>query len=98
MELKEFVSQTVIQITEGLREGTKYIRDKGYGEGVDDGKGKEINFDVAVTSNEEETTGIGGKINVVNIFSAGGKDETTIKEATVSRIQFRIFLHIKTKE
>jgi hypothetical protein len=98
MELKEFVKQTIIQITDGLREGHKYIQDNNFGEGVSDDKGKEITFDIALTSNEEETTGVGGKISVANIFTAGAKDETTTKASNISRIQFKMYLHVKTKQ
>jgi len=97
MELKEFIKQTILQITDGVREGHKYIQDNNFGGGVDDSKYREINFDVAVSSNEEETTGIGGKVSVANVFSIGGKDETITKAANISRIQFKIALHIKTK-
>lgn len=46
MELKEFIKQTIIQITDGLREGHKYIQDNKYGDGVSDDKEKEICFEV----------------------------------------------------
>lgn len=98
MELKEFIKQTIVQITDGLREGHKYIQENDYGDGVNDDKYKEINFDVAVSSNEEEVAGIGGKISVANIFSASGKDEVTTKASNVSRIQFKMYLHVKTKQ
>lgn len=98
MELKEFIKQTIIQITDGLREGHKYIEDNAFGEGVNDDRYKEINFHVAVSSNEEETAGVGAKISVANIFSLGGKDEATTKASNVSRIQFKIFIHVKTKQ
>ena len=97
MELKEFIKQTIIQITEGIREGNKYIKDNKFGEGVNDDNYETIDFDIAVTSNEEETTGIGGKIFVANLFSAGAKDETTTKASNASRIKFKIFLNVKTK-
>lgn len=98
MELKEFIKQTITQITDGLREGHKYIQDNQFGEGVSDDKYKEITFDVAIASNEEGTTGVGGKISVANIFTAGAKDETTTKASNVSRIQFKMYLHVKTKQ
>lgn len=98
MELKEFIKQTIIQITDGLREGHKYIQDNNFGEGVNDNKYKEIYFDVPVSSNEEEKSGVGGKISVANIFSGGAKEESTTKALNVSRIQFKMYLHVKTKE
>lgn len=98
MELKEFIKQTIIQLTDGLREGHKYIQDNQFGKGVNEEKYKEINFDIAVTSNEEATTGIGGKISVANVFSVGGKDESSTKASNVSRIQFKTYLHVSTKQ
>lgn len=95
MELKDFIEQTLIQITDGIRAGHKYIKDNNYGDGVRDEKGKEINFDIAVSTNEDKTSGLSGKISVANIFSAGGKDETMNKASNVSRIQFKLILAVK---
>ena len=50
MELKEFIKQTIIQITEGVIEGHKHIIEHG-GEGVYD-EYHPMNFDVAVVSDE----------------------------------------------
>lgn len=51
MELNEFISQTIKQITDGLIEGSKYIREKSSGsEGIRDDYTR-VNFDVAVTTN-----------------------------------------------
>lgn len=98
MELKEFIKQTIIQITDGLREGHKYIQENNFGDGVDDDNYTEIAFDIAVSSNEEETSGIGGKISVANIFAAGAKEEQTTKASNVSRIQFKMYLNVNTKQ
>lgn len=95
MELKEFIEQTLVQVTDGIRAGHKYITDNSYGKGVSDTKGKEINFDIAVSTNEDKTTGLSGKISVANIFSAGGKDENVSKAANISRIQFKLILFVK---
>jgi hypothetical protein len=98
MELKEFIKQTIIQITDGMLEGDKYVKENNFGSGVDDSRGKEINFDVAVTSNEEEKTGVAGKISVANILSFGGNGENVNKASNVSRIQFKLILHVKAKK
>jgi len=98
MELKVFIEQTIIQITDGLLAGHNYIESKKFGEGVSDDKGKEINFDIAVSSNEEEKSGLGGKISVAQIFSLGGENQVSATSSNVSRIQFRIFIHVKTKK
>jgi hypothetical protein len=95
MELKEFVKQTIIQITDGIREGHKYIEENNFGQGVNDDKYKEVNFDVAVISNEEATTGVAGKLSVASVLSFGGKDESTQAATNSSRIQFKIYVHVK---
>lgn len=96
MELKEFIKQSIIQITDGIIEGNNYIRDNKYGDGISDGKFREVNFDVAVTSNNEEVSGMAGKISVANIVSFGGKDEISARSINTSRLQFKIALHIRT--
>ena len=98
MELKEFIKQTIIQITDGMLEGDKYVKENNFGSGVSDSHGKEINFDIAVTSNEEEKTGVAGKISVANIMSFGGNGENVTKASNVSRIQFKLILHVKTRK
>jgi hypothetical protein len=98
MELKEFIKQTIIQITDGLREGHQYVEENDYGFGVRDDKAKEITFDVAISSNEEGTTGIAGKLTVASVFGVSAKDETVTKASNISRIQFKTYLHVKTKK
>lgn len=95
MELKDFITQTLTQITDGIRAGHKYIKENNYGDGVADGKGKEISFDIAVGSNDDKTTGMSGKISVANVFGVGGKDESTSKTSNLSRIQFKLILFVK---
>ncbi len=98
MELKEFIKQTIIQITDGLREGHEYVTDNDYGAGVEDGFGKKINFDIAVTSNEEEMTGVGGKLTIASMLSLGAKGENSTKASNVSRIQFDVTLRLKIRK
>jgi hypothetical protein len=98
MELKEFIKETIIQISEGIRASQKYIDENNLGEGIRDDKGKEINFDVAVTSEEQDTTGLGGKISIASIISLGGEDTNTLKSSNLSRIQFKLYLKINAKD
>jgi hypothetical protein len=96
MELKDFVATTIKQITEGLTEGHKYIKENVNGsEGVHNSY-TPINFDVAVTTNEEEKAELGGKISVVQIFSGGATSENSNTTTNFSRIQFKIQIHIHT--
>jgi hypothetical protein len=71
MELKEFISETIKQIADGITDGNKYIVDQKHGRGVDSSRIKLVKFDVAITSQDQNTTGIGGKITVASMFSAG---------------------------
>jgi len=98
MELKEFVKQTIIQITDGIRDGHKYISENNFGEGVNDSQYIPIKFDIAVSTNEEEKTGIGGKVSVARIFSAGANNEETNKSSNQSRIEFQLHVAVKTKK
>jgi len=51
---------------------------------------------VAVVSDEQEKTGLGGKITVASIFKAGADAESIQKNTNQSRIQFSIHLSVKT--
>ena len=97
MELKEFIKQTIIQITDGVKDGHDYIVSNDLGSGISDTIYKEVSFDIAVTTNEEEKTGIGGKLNVVNFFNAGISKEDISKSTNYNRIQFKLSLDIKTQ-
>jgi len=97
MELKDFIRETIAQIAEGVREGQKYIDDKGYGDGINDERGKEINFDVAVTSESQDVAGVSGKISVASILTLGGEGSNTLRNSNLSRIQFKLFLKVDAK-
>ncbi|MBC7524786.1 MAG: hypothetical protein H7239_10140 [Flavobacterium sp.] len=97
MELKDFIKQSIIQITDGVRDGHEYIVSNDYGSGVRDITYKEVKFDIAVTTNEEEKTGIGGKLNVVSFFSAGIDKEDISKSTNYNRIQFSLSVGIRTQ-
>lgn len=97
MELKEFIKQTITEITDGVREGHNYIVSNNFGEGVRDTTYTEVNFDIAITTNEEEKTGIGGKLNVVNFFNAGIDKEGVSKSSNYNRIQFKLNIGIETQ-
>ena len=98
MELRDFIKETIIQITDGIIEGNEYIVKNDFGSGVSDTKGKEVNFDIAVNTDEEEKSGLGGKISVASVFNLGADQEEISKLSNTNRIQFRIFLHVKTNK
>lgn len=94
MELKEFISETLKQINDGIQEGSTHLKQNG-GEGVSDGYFN-VAFDLAITTNNEETSGVGGKISVASIFKVGGELEKNTSTSNYSRIQFHIPIHAKT--
>lgn len=97
MEIKEFVSETIKQITDGVREGNNYIKDNNYGEGVDGSIYRKIQFDIAVTTSKGSDADLGGKLTVAGLFSVEGKKSSDKNVSNVSRIQFDISLHVKTE-
>lgn len=96
MELKEFIKQTVMQIADGITEGYNYVVQRKLGRGIYDEYYTKIQFDVAVVSDEQEKTGMGGKISVASIFKAGADVEAIQKNTNHSRIKFEINLSVKT--
>lgn len=55
-----------------------------------------VNFDIAITTNEEEKNSIGGKVSVVQIFSAGASNENLNKISNFNRIQFEVLISVNT--
>lgn len=96
MQLKDFISETIKQITDGLLEGSAYVMEKSNSsEGVRLDYTK-INFDVAVTSNEENKDDLGGKVTVVQVFSAGVSTSKSTNTSNHNRIQFEVLIAVKT--
>ncbi|RTY78838.1 hypothetical protein EKL97_13665 [Flavobacterium sp. LS1P28] len=94
MELKEFISESIKQITDGLIEGHQYIKQKSpASEGIESGYRK-IHFDIGVQSNEGNKDDIGGKITVAQIFQVGGKTENSSSIINTNRIQFDVLIAI----
>lgn len=96
MELREFIKETIIQITDGIKDGHQYIVENEYGEGVRMDKAKEVAFDVAVATNEGESAETGGKISVAHLFQLGSSGQETSSSTNTSRIQFKVLIHIRT--
>lgn len=97
MELRDFIKETIIQIADGLNEGHKYVIENDLGDGIRDDCFEEINFDVAISTNEEEVSGVDGKISVAKLLSFGSNDESKYVTSNLSRIRFKTLLHVKTK-
>ncbi|HPO57196.1 MAG TPA: hypothetical protein PKY46_14455 [Ignavibacteriaceae bacterium] len=97
MDLKEFVKESILQLSEGVREAQKEINEKKLGEGISDNYYKVIKYDIAVSTTETDKKGLGGKITVANLISVGGEGEKSNLASNYSRIQFELSVHIKTQ-
>ena len=96
MELKDFISETVKQITDGILDGDKYVKQKSKSqEGIREQYTK-VMFDVAVTTNEEAKDKMGGKVSVVQIFNMGASIESVNKTSNFNRIQFELLINVRT--
>ena len=96
MELKDFISETIKQITDGILEGSSYVKEKSNSsEGVKN-QYTRINFDIAITTNEENKGNLGGKVSVVQVFSASGSSSKSASTLNENRIKFEVLAHIKT--
>lgn len=96
MELKDFISGTIKQITDGILEGDKYVKkETESSEGVRS-QYTTINFDVGLTINEERKDDFGGGISVVQVFKVGGNVSKNISTSNQNRIQFEILIAVKT--
>lgn len=102
MELREFVTQSLLQIVRGVSDANNALepeRKKPDGTalpnlfllppGVKQDGGHGIHFDVAVTARSESDKGVGAKarLSVVQ-FDVGGKQVATTEQ--VSRISFSV--------
>jgi len=100
MNLKEFITQTLTEIAEGIRDANEPVQQAG-GRAVpavdfvafDDDRPQSpiqlVDFDVAVTAQEESATKVGGGLLIAGI-GLGGKTETQAQASSVSRIRFRV--------
>lgn len=96
MELAEFITKTLVEITQGLKDANKQLQVQGvsaeyamptYSSGlVKDGA---IHFDVAVSVSEENSVKGGGGIKVA-IMNMGAEKEGVGKHESFSRIKFSI--------
>ena len=98
MELKEFIATTIKDITDGITEADKYVREKDKNSYGIDRRHTPIAFDIAVTTNEEGKDKMGGKVSVVQFFSAGAETESLNKTSNSNRIQFTVFVHVNTSK
>jgi len=97
MELKEFVKNTLLSISEGVEEASKERHKRiGHNSGKfslnswgDNNEGKFVNFDVAVTTKSEKSGAVKGE---AKIYIASGGLEGEIKSGVehISRVKFKV--------
>jgi len=94
MDLKTFVSETMKQIADGVREGDQFIVDNNLGRGLviraSTLDAIDVEFDIAVTVTDVTGSEMGGGIQIVKVFSVEGKSEEKQTSSNTSRIKFQI--------
>jgi len=96
MKLSTFISETLKEIVDGVKDAQNYTKehgavinpDKGF-IGSNDKPTQEVNFEVAVTT--ESASGAEGGIAVfTGVFGVGTKGKTANSDGTVSKIKFTV--------
>jgi len=97
MELKEFVKSVLKDIVDGVEETRRESsRDMHLTSHKD--TGQTVEFDIAVTV-EDNTSGSGrGGIKVFQLIEGGGEVSRESKNASVSRIKFGVYIANMTKQ
>lgn len=109
MDLKEFTTQTLVQIVEGVNEVNRQLGQIGgfvpnvnimnsrrYISGTQEDV-VDVEFDVAITATESDGKSGGAGIKVV-AFNLGGNVESKIENQTISRVKYTLPLVLKKNE
>jgi hypothetical protein len=113
MDLKEFVRESLIEITAGIKEAQGPVREAGgyvnppvtvstkadlyFGDFL----GRHVflvDFDVALVVNEGTGTSAEAKLKVASFLSLGASGNSNESQQTTSRIKFRVPLAVPTDE
>lgn len=108
MDLKDFVKETLVQISTGVQESIEAVRESGgftnpaaSGNVKSDssshfgsmGEGQNVflvDFDVAVTVDENSEVSGGGRLKVAGVFAVGGEAGNSSKSSSTNRVSFKI--------
>lgn len=108
MDLKDFVRETLVQISTGVQESIEEVRESGgYSNPAAVGSSKNsdnshfgsmgegqnvflVDFDVAVTVDENSEVSGGGKLKVASVFSLGADAGSSSKSSSSNRVSFKI--------
>jgi len=93
MELKDFISQTLINIVQGVEEANKKTNRFLLASNVHNryGSGQEVEFDVAVMVNQDSQANASGKIGVA-LASISGDIKTTELNQNIHKMKFKVFI------
>lgn len=96
MELREFILNVILDIVNAIEESrNKSGRDMHLNSTT--GK-RTIEFDIAVTTEDNVSAGGRAGIKVLHFVEGGGKYDSQFKNSTVSRIQFGVYVDALTKD
>lgn len=96
MKLSEFVSETILEIEDGL---AVVEEDNGHSYSITDSSkkgssaGGSIDFDVAITTTKTEGGGAKAGLSVVGIDLLGASVSTKAESSAISRVKFSIGKH-----
>lgn len=93
MELKDFIQKTLQDITDGIQAGNEHMKEKhSY---VSSRFQFDVDFEIHVTSEDNTSSGGGGKVNVANVISMGLDKGSYEKNITLNKISFKlpVFVH-----
>jgi len=87
MELKDFIKNAIISISEGVNQGHGYIVENNLGKGIYDTV-KYVTFDIAVTNVSSE------KSDTLDVININTEDKNT-QYTNISRINFGLEINLK---
>ncbi|SRX75642.1 hypothetical protein [Aequorivita antarctica] len=103
MDLKDFIKQTLIQITDGVKDAQEYIKDSGAyinPEGFHDGENLKSGYrgeyrhvqkvKLSVAVNVVENSELKGGVGIISVFSAGVSSKVSDVNTIKNRIEFEI--------
>ena len=108
MDLKDFVKETLVQISSGVQESIAEVRESGgytnpaaakrkesgqgsYFSSMGDGQNVFlVDFDVAVSVDEDSKVSGEGKLRVASVISLGGEAGSSTKSSASNRVSFRV--------
>jgi len=96
MDIKEFVKETLRQIVEGVKEIQGEVATKAQIAPIGN-QSEKVEFDIAVTVEEEKTKDKKAGLSVYCI-KAGAGGQTSASTSTVHRIKFSVGIDFESKE